>query len=106
MGRDSPVGFLRALWPVTQVRVLRTFKNVCDAKSVLQHCEKLKVGNSLDFDEAVESFEVLYNAGLAKSTPAQLAKFRAVLVGDSKIQTALSKLKEWPETYQGVGNRR
>ena len=72
---------------MTSTNPSMSFRNVCDAKRVLQHYEKLKVGNSLDFDEAVESFEVLYNAWLAKSTPAQLAKFRAVLVGDSKIQT-------------------
>ena len=43
--------------------------------------------------EALENFEGLYTKGLAKSTPAQLSKLRDVLVGDSKIETALSKLK-------------
>ena len=43
--------------------------------------------------EALENFEVLYKKGLAKSTPFQLSKYRDVLVGDSKIETALSKLK-------------
>ena len=49
--------------------------------------------NSLDFSEAIESFEVMYKKGLSAKTPSQLSKFRDVLVGDSKIRTALSKLK-------------
>ena len=48
---------------------------------------------SLDFSEAIDSFEVMYKKGLASKTPSQLSKFRDVLVGDSKIRTALSKLK-------------
>ena len=35
----------------------------------------------------------MYTKGLASRTPSQLSKFRDVLVGDSKIRTALSKLK-------------
>ena len=71
----------------------KSFKNVCDAKFVYQHYEKLKVENSLSSKEAIESFEVLYKKGLATRTPSQLSKFRDVLVGESKIETALSKLK-------------
>ena len=78
---------------MTSTNLSKSFKNVCDAKRVLQHYEKLKVENSLDFDEALENFEFLYKKGLSEKTPSQLAKFRDVLVGDSKIQTALSKLK-------------
>ena len=74
---------------MTSTNPSKSFKNVCDAKSVLQHYAKLKVENSLDFDEALESFEVLYKKGLSEKTPSQLAKFRDVLVGDSKIQTGL-----------------
>ena len=71
----------------------KSFQNVYDAKCVFQHYENLKVANALDFDEALETFEVLYTTGLAASTLSQMSKFRDVLVGDSKIQTALSKLK-------------
>ena len=71
----------------------KSFQNVYDAKSIFQHYEKLAVKDSLSYDEAIESFEVLYKKGLASSTPSQLSKFRDVLVGDSKIRTALSKLK-------------
>ena len=71
----------------------KSFQNVCDAKSVFQHYEKLKVENSLSMSEAIESFEVMYKKGLASKTPSQLSKFRDVLVGDSKIRTALSKLR-------------
>ena len=71
----------------------RSFKNVFDAKRVYQHYEKLEVENSLDLSEAIESFEVMYKKGLSAKTPSQLSKFRDVLVGDSKIRTALSKLK-------------
>ena len=78
---------------MTSTNLSKSFKNVCDAKRVLQHYEKLKVENSLDFDEALENFEFLYKKGLSEKTPSQLAKFRDVLVGDSKIQTALSKVK-------------
>ena len=35
----------------------------------------------------------MYKKGLSPKTPSQLSKFRDVLVGDSKIRTALSKLK-------------
>ena len=49
--------------------------------------------DSLSYDEAIESFEVLYKQGLNSVPPSQLAKFRDVLVGESKIRTALSKLK-------------
>ena len=35
----------------------------------------------------------MYKKGLSAKTPSQLSKFRDVLVGDSKIRTALSKLK-------------
>ena len=69
------------------------FKNVCDAERVYQHYDKLKVENPLSLKEAIESFEVLYKKGLAARTPSQLSKFRDVLVGESKIETALSKLK-------------
>ena len=78
---------------MTSTNPSKSFQNVCDAKCVFQHYEKLDVVNSLSLDEAIESFEVLYKKGLASSTPPQLSKFRDVLVGDSKIRTALSKLK-------------
>ena len=78
---------------MTSTNPSKSFQNVYDAKCVFQHYEKLKVPDALDFDEALENFEVLYKKGLAKSTPSQLSKFRDALVGDSKIQTALSKLK-------------
>ena len=71
----------------------KSFQNVCDAECVFQHYEKLDVADSLSYDEAIESFEVLYKQGLKSTPPSQLAKFRDVLVGDSKIRTALSKLK-------------
>ena len=78
---------------MTSTNPSKSFQNVFDGKSVFQHYEKLAVENSLTFDEAIESFEVLYKRGLKSSTPSQLSKFRDVLVGDSKIRTALSKLK-------------
>ena len=78
---------------MTSSNTSKSFQNVCDAKCVFQHYGKLKVENSLDMSEAIESFEVRYKKGLAASTPSQLSKFRDVLVGDSKILTALSKLK-------------
>ena len=62
-------------------------------ESVFQHYEKLDVADSLSYDEAIESFEVLYKQGLKLAPPSQLAKYRDVLVGESKIRTALSKLK-------------
>ena len=71
----------------------KSFKNVFDAKRVFQHHEKLEVENSLCLSEAIESFEVMYKKWLAAKTPSQLSKFRDVLVGESKIETALSKLK-------------
>ena len=77
----------------------KSFQNVLDVKCVFQHYEKLQVRDASDFDGASKNSEVLYEKGLAKSTPSQLSKFRDidVLVGDSKIQTALtqplSKLK-------------
>ena len=70
----------------------KTFKNTFSLRGVIRHYEKLKVNDAVDFDEALEFFEDLYKKGLAKSTPAQLSKLRDVLVGDSKIETALSKL--------------
>ena len=78
---------------MTSTNPSKSFQNVFDGKSVFQHYEKLAVENSLTFDEAIESFEVLYKRGLKSSTPSQLSKFRDVLVGDSKIRTALSKLR-------------
>ena len=73
----------------------KSFKNVCDAERVYQYYEKLKVENSRTLKEAIESFEILYKKGSAARTPSQLSKFRDVdvLVGESKIVTALSKLK-------------
>ena len=64
-------------------------------RGVIQHYEKSKIADAVDFDEALENFEVLYKKGLAKSTPSRLSNFRDVLEGDSKIETALglSKLK-------------
>ena len=35
----------------------------------------------------------MYKKGLSAKTSSKLSKFRDVLVGDSKIRTALSKLK-------------
>ena len=78
---------------MTSTNPLKSFQNVCDAKCVFQHYEKLDVANSLSYNEAIESFEVLYKKGLVSKSPSQLSKFRDVLVGDSKIHTALSKLK-------------
>ena len=71
----------------------KSFQNVFDARGIFQHHEKMKVADALEFDEALEKFEIIYKKGLAASAPSQLSKFRDVLVGDSKIQTALSKLK-------------
>ena len=78
---------------MTSTNSSKSFQNVCDAKCGFQHYEKLDVANSLSLDEAIESFEVLYKKGLASKSLSQLSKFRDVLVGDSKIRTALSKLK-------------
>ena len=78
---------------MTSTNPSKSFQNVYGAKCVFQRYEKLKVEDSLDLDEALESFEVLYKKGLSEKTPCQLSKFRDVLVGDSKIQTALSKVK-------------
>ena len=73
---------------------IKTFQNTFSSKGVIQHYEKLKVADAVDFDEALENFEVLYKNGVAKSTPVQLSKLlRDVLVGNFKIETALSKLK-------------
>ena len=79
---------------MTSTNPSKSFQGAYDVKCVFQHYEKLKVPDALDFDEALENFdhEVLCKEGLAKSTPSQLSKFRDVLVGDSKIQTGLSKL--------------
>ena len=44
---------------MTSTNPSKSFQNVCDAKSVLQHYEKLKVTDALDFDEVLENFEVL-----------------------------------------------
>ena len=63
----------------------KSFQDALDVQCVFRHCEKLKVPDALDFDEAIDNFEVLYKKGLAKSTPSQLSKYRDVLVGDSKI---------------------
>ena len=71
----------------------KSFKNVFDATRVYQHYEKLKVENSLTLEEAIESSDCMYKKGLASKAPSQLSKFRGVLKGDSKIATALSKLK-------------
>ena len=78
---------------MTSTNPSNSFQNVCDAKCVFQHYWKLKVENLLDLSEATESFEVMYKKGLSDETSSQLSKFRDVLVGDSKIRTALSKLK-------------
>ena len=78
---------------MTSTNPSKSFKNVCDAQRVFQHYAKLEVENSLDLSEAIESFEIMYKKGLSAKTPSQLSKFRDVLVGDSKIRTALSKLK-------------
>ena len=63
----------------------KSFQSVYDVKCVFQHHERRKVPDALDFNEAAETFEVLYKKGLAKSTPSssQLSKFRDhdVLVG-------------------------
>ena len=40
---------------MTSTNPSKSFKNVCDAKHVLKHYEKLKVEDSLDFDEALEA---------------------------------------------------
>ena len=69
---------------MTSTNPLKSFQNVCDAKCVFQHYEKSDVANSLSYDEAIESFEVLYKKGLASKSPSQLSKFRDVLAGDSK----------------------
>ena len=58
LGRDSPVWFPRVEMPSTNPS--KSLKNVCDAKRVFQHYEKLEVEDSLSLDEAVESFEVFY----------------------------------------------
>ena len=68
----------------------KSFKNVCDAKSVMQNYGKLEVENPLDLKEAIGRFEIMYKKGLSAKAPSQLSKFRDVLVGDSKIRTALS----------------
>ena len=78
---------------MTSANPIESFQNVYGVKCVFQYYEKVKVANALDFDEALENFEVLYKMGLTASAPSQLSKFRDVLVGDSKIQTDLSKLK-------------
>ena len=77
---------------MTSTNPSKSFQNVCDAKCVFQHYEKLDVANSLSYDEAIESFEVLYKKGLASKSPSQLSKFRDVLVGDSKIRTRRVRL--------------
>ena len=69
----------------------KSFQNVCDAKRVFQHYEKLEVENSPDLSEAIASFEIMYKKGLSAKTPSQLPKIRDVLVGESKIRTALSR---------------
>ena len=69
------------------------FKNTFSLKGVIQHYEKLKISEAVEFDEALEHVEVLCKRGLSGCAPAQLSKFRDILVGDSKIETALSELK-------------
>ena len=64
-----------------------------DPRKTIQHYEKLKIADAVDFDDALKKFEVLYKQGLAESTPCQLSKLRDELVGNSKIETALSKLE-------------
>ena len=78
---------------MTSTNPSTSFKNVCDAKSAMQHYGKLEVENSLDLNEAIESSEIMYKKWLSAKTSSQLSKFRDVLVGDSKIRTALSELK-------------
>ena len=76
---------------MTSTNLIKSFQNVYDAKCAFQHYEKLKVASALDFDEALENFEVLYKKMLAASAPSQSSKFCDVLVDESKIQTAGSK---------------
>ena len=80
---------------MTSTNPSKSFKNVFDTKRVYHHYEKLKVENSLCLSESIASFEVMYKKWLAAKTPSQLSKFRDVLEGDSKIETAqaLSELK-------------
>ena len=63
---------------MTSTNPSKSFQNVCDAKRVFQHYEKLEVENSLDFSEAIESFEVIimYKRGLSAKTPSRLSNFR------------------------------
>ena len=60
-GRGSIVCFPRV--EMASTNPLKSFKNVCDAKHVYQHYEKLKVENSLSLKESIEFFEVLYKKG-------------------------------------------
>ena len=76
---------------MTSTNPSKSFQNVCDVKRVFQHYEKLEVANSLNLKEVIESLEVLYKKWLSAKTPSQL--FHDVLVGDSKMRMALSKLK-------------
>ena len=55
----------------------KSFQNVCDAKRVFQHYEKLKVENSLDLKEAIESFEVMYKKGLSAKTSSDSPSYRS-----------------------------
>ena len=79
---------------MTSTNPSKSFQNVCDAKRVYQHYEKLKVENSLSLKEAIESFEVMYKKGLSAKTSSQLSKFRDVLVGDSKIVCSCGRLED------------
>ena len=76
---------------MTSANPIESFQNVYGVKCVFQYYEKVKVANALDFDEALENFEVLYKMGLTASAPSQSSKFCDVLVDESKIQTAGSK---------------
>ena len=78
---------------MTSANPIESFQNVYGVKCVFQYYEKVKVANALDFDEALENFEVLYKKMLAASAPSQSSKFCDVLVDESKIQTAGSKHK-------------
>ena len=53
---------------------------------------KLEVESPPDSGEAAGGFELMYKRGLSAKTPPLLSNSRDVLVCDSKIRTALSKL--------------
>ena len=62
--------------PSKSFQIQNAYAYVYDAKCVFQHYEKLKVASAVDFDEALENFDVLYKQGLASSTytPSQLSR--------------------------------